>query len=958
VGGGNPQGRTGPLHSLLRPCVRELAGEVKGEQMNLRTRTLAITGATLVVLLLALYGVSRAIILGSAHRSEQQATRRDLERATQTMSRDLAQLNATTGDWSLWDDTCAFVQTRAPAYIQANLGAAALADLGISFIAFANVSGEVVFAESVTSASGEGTPLPDDLQTQLSGAGLLVPLDDAEDSLAGILLVSGRPFLAAARPIMTSERQGPVRGTLIMGRAMDASLLGEISETTRLQASAYTTDDPALPEDFQRALASTSADEPVFIAPLTADTIAGYARLTDLQGRPALLLRVEAPRDAYALGKESLLEVSLSILIVGLVLGGVTLRVLETMVLARLERLSASVDRLAASGDPAGRVQVQGADELGRLGEAINGMLARAESSQQEIRESEERFRAVFENAQDVIFIKDLQLRYTHVNPAMERLFDLPGSEICGQDDIGIWGEEVGGQIQEVDRRVLQGEVVEEEVARMVRGATHIFHLVKAPMRNAAGEITGLCGVAREITERKKADRLREAAYRVSQAASTVRDLDELFGSIHAVVAELIPAQNLYIALYDHATQTISFPYFVDQVDERPEPRPMGDGLTEYVLRTGEPLLASPEVFEALVRHGEVETMGAPSVDWLGVPLRAGEEVLGVLVVQSYTPGVRYQEEDKGILTFVSEQVAMAIESKRAEDAQREGEERFRSLVESLGEGAGIVDTQERFIFANPAAERIFGVGPGGLLGKSLEEFTSPAQFQAWQRQTSQRKAGEKSIYDVEIMRPDGEKCSLVVTATPRRGASGEVTGSIGVFRDVTEGKQAEQRLRYLSTHDALTGLYNRAYFEEEMARVERGRLFPVSAVVSDIDHLKPVNDRDGHAAGDDLLRRAAAVLQAAFRSEDVVARIGGDEFGVLLPGADASAAERALVRVQDGLRIHNGRYPGQSLSLSLGIATGERGCSMASLLQEADARMYLDKQRKVEASSSPPEAP
>jgi diguanylate cyclase (GGDEF)-like protein/PAS domain S-box-containing protein len=757
---------------------------------------------------------------------------------------------------------------------------------------------------------------------------------------------------------MTSERQGPVRGTLIMGRAVDASLLEGISETTQLQVSAYTADDPALPEDFQRALASTSAEEPVFIAPLNGDTIAGYARLSDLQGRPALLLRVEAPRDAYALGKESLLQVSLSILIVGLVLGGVTLRVLEVVVLTRLKRLSASVDRLAASGDPAGRVQVQGADELGRLGEAINGMLASAQSSQQEIRESEERFRAVFENAQDVIFIKDLQLHYTHVNPAMERLFDLPGSEICGQDDIGVWGEEVGRQIQEVDRRVLQGDVVDEEVVRTVRGVTHTFHLVKAPMKNAIGEITGLCGVGRDITERSRAERLREAVYRVSQAVSTVRDLNELFGSIHAVVAELMPAQNLYFALYDPAAETISFPYFVDQLDDPPQPRQRRAGLTEYVLRTGKPLLVSPEVFEGLVLRGEVEDVGAPSVDWLGVPLQAGQKVLGVLVVQSYTQSVRYREEDQEVLSFVAEQVAMAVEATRAGEALREGEERFRSLVESLGEGAGIVDTQERFIFANPAAERIFGVGPGGLLGKSLEEFTSPAQFQALQRQTSRRKAGESSIYDIEILRPDGEKCSLVVTATPRRGASGEVTGSIGVFRDVTEGRQAEQRLRYLSTHDALTGLYNRAYFEQEMARLERGRQFPVSAIVSDVDHLKPVNDRDGHAAGDDLLRRAAAVLYAAFRSEDVVARIGGDEFAVLLPRADASAAERALVRVRNGLKMHNERYPGQSLSLSLGIATGERGCSMASLLQEADARMYLDKQQKVEASSSPPEAP
>ena len=101
---------------------------------------------------------------------------------------------------------------------------------------------------------------------------------------------------------------------------------------------------------------------------------------------------------------------------------------------------------------------------------------------------------------------------------------------------------------------------------------------------------------------------------------------------------------------------------------------------------------------------------------------------------------------------------------------------------------------------------------------------------------------------------------------------------------DITQQKRAEDRLRFLSTHDVLTGLYNRAFFEEETTRMERGRHYPISVLMVDVDHLKITNDRRGHAAGDSLLRRAAAVLRAAFRTEDVVARIGGDEFAVLLP--------------------------------------------------------------------------
>ena len=161
------------------------------------------------------------------------------------------------------------------------------------------------------------------------------------------------------------------------------------------------------------------------------------------------------------------------------------------------------------------------------------------------------------------------------------------------------------------------------------------------------------------------------------------------------------------------------------------------------------------------------------------------------------------------------------------------------------------------------------------------------------------------------------------------------------------EYKRAEEKIRYLnylSAHDALTGLYNRAFFEEEMARLERGRQFPVSVVMADIDGLKAVNDNQGHAAGDELLRRAAAVLRSTFRAEDVVARIGGDEFAVLLPSTDAAAAEKALARVVNSLLAHNTAHGDPPLRLSVGTATAERGRSLTEALKQADERMYQEK--------------
>jgi diguanylate cyclase (GGDEF)-like protein/PAS domain S-box-containing protein len=159
--------------------------------------------------------------------------------------------------------------------------------------------------------------------------------------------------------------------------------------------------------------------------------------------------------------------------------------------------------------------------------------------------------------------------------------------------------------------------------------------------------------------------------------------------------------------------------------------------------------------------------------------------------------------------------------------------------------------------------------------------------------------------------------------------------------------KQTEDKLKLLSTHDMLTGLFSRGYFEEEMARLEHSRQFPVSVIMADVDQMKETNDREGHAAGDTLLKRFAQVLTAAFRAEDVVARIGGDEFCVLLPNTNEKAAQMALNRVRRILKEHNSKYSGAALQVSLGVSTAEKFIPLTEVLKHADRNMYTEKKAR-----------
>ena len=166
---------------------------------------------------------------------------------------------------------------------------------------------------------------------------------------------------------------------------------------------------------------------------------------------------------------------------------------------------------------------------------------------------------------------------------------------------------------------------------------------------------------------------------------------------------------------------------------------------------------------------------------------------------------------------------------------------------------------------------------------------------------------------------------------------------------DITERKKVEKRLEYLSTHDPLTGLYNRGFFEEKMLDFEDPRFQPVSIIICDVDDLKLVNDTLGHDQGDILLKATAAAVRFPFRSTDIVARIGGDEFAIILPRTNKDAAQKACRRIEESIYHHNISRPELYLSVSLGVGTSdESDQGLIETFKRADSSMYRNKLNKT----------
>jgi len=355
--------------------------------MTLRRKTLLIIAGTFYGVIILLFFISRTILLESYAELERQSTHRDVERVLTAYSQGLSSLDTTVADWAAWDDTYAFIVDSDEEYIRSNLTDSTFIELGLNLMLHIDSSGQTVFGKAFDLENEEEIPVPQSVSTYLTDHDFLVTHREVESSYVGTIVLPEGPMIISFHPILTSEDEGPVRGTLIMGRYLDAVKIDELAEITLLSITIHEYNDPRIPPDFSVVRSSISSRAPIFVQPLSEQAIAGYTLIEDISGYPTLVLRVDAPRDIYQQGQSTISYVILTIVGVSLAFGLVTILLLEKQVLSRLSYLSRSVSDIGTGGKISARVSVPGSDELSKLGATINGMLAALEQSETELRE-------------------------------------------------------------------------------------------------------------------------------------------------------------------------------------------------------------------------------------------------------------------------------------------------------------------------------------------------------------------------------------------------------------------------------------------------------------------------------------------------------------------------------------------------------------------------------------------
>lgn len=306
-------------------------------------------------------------------------------------------------------------------------------------------------------------------------------------------------------------------------------------------------------------------------------------------------------------------------------------------------------------------------------------------------------------------------------------------------------------------------------------------------------------------------------------------------------------------------------------------------------------------------------------------------------------------------LSKANQQLAESTEEyRRLYQEYAEKETLVRALINSIPDLVFYKDPDSNYLGCNKAFEKFVAKSEADIIGKSDFDLFDQPVAESFRLMDQEMLSLHQSHSNEEyVTYPDGTVICLDTLKTPYYDDNGQVIGLIGICRDITSRKQHEDEVKYLNYHDSLTGLYNRPFFHEELARLDTPRQLPLSIIIGDINGLKLINDALGHDEGDKLLVNVARILKASCRTDDIIARTGGDEFWILLPKTDGEGARQIVERIKSACIDYSREQENDAfyVDISLGYATKTSSAESFTKIRN-DAETYMYKRKLLETRS------
>ncbi len=437
---------------------------------------------------------------------------------------------------------------------------------------------------------------------------------------------------------------------------------------------------------------------------------------------------------------------------------------------------------------------------------------------------SEIQYRTSIDAMEETIHVVNNNLEIVLANQAM----------IKGLKALGMPAEAIGKKYHEVYPFLLKS--VKDEYKEVFKSGKSIRKEEEYKLNNQTfftdtklipifkdKKVDRILTVVQDITERKEAELVREIMNKISAAVNHTKDLNELSQVIRIELGRIFDTTNFFIALYNKEEDTLSLPLFVDEKDSF-SAFPAGKSLTGYVIRNDLPLLMKDKDISNLVEKGEIEDVGTPSKIWLGVPLKIKQEIIGALVVQSYEDENAYTAQDLEMLKFVSNQIGLSIETKRAVDNVQVEKAYFEQLFESSPEIVVLTDIDGKLLRVNNEFELLFKYESQEVIGKHIDDLIIPPEFIEEAKSISKKVASGEKIH-LETIRHDkyGNRFYVNLLGTPVK-IEGKQVGVYGIYRDITPQKksqlalaESEEKLRNIlySSPDPITVVDLRGYITE-----------------------------------------------------------------------------------------------------------------------------------------------